>query len=74
MVCVRISARRNINSLTRKIPYWRMPTGIKIIGVPREPLSMAYWRKEKDQALAKSEPTVGKRGGLQDQREPVNEP
>jgi hypothetical protein len=64
MACVKISARRNINSLTRKIFYWRMPTGIRIVGVPKEPLSIAYWRKEKDQVLAKSKPTIRKRGGL----------
>jgi hypothetical protein len=42
MVRVKILARRNIDSLTRKIPYWRMPKGIKIVGVPRELLSIAY--------------------------------
>jgi hypothetical protein len=41
-----------------------MPTGIRMVGVPKKPLSIAYWRKEKDQILAKSRPTVGKRGGL----------
>jgi hypothetical protein len=41
-----------------------MPTGIKMVGVPRELLSITYWRKEKDQILAKSKPTVRKRGGL----------
>jgi hypothetical protein len=48
MACVRISAKRNVDSLTRKIPYWRIPTGIRIVGVPREPLPIIYWRKEKD--------------------------
>jgi hypothetical protein len=66
MACVRILAKKNINSLTRKILYWKMPTGIRIVGVPKEPLSMACWRKEKDQILAKSKLTVRKRGGLQD--------
>jgi hypothetical protein len=42
MACVRILAKRNINSLTKKILYWRMPIGIRIVGVPREPLSIAY--------------------------------
>jgi hypothetical protein len=41
-----------------------MPTGMRIIGLPKEPLSIAYWKKEKDQTLAKSEPTIRKRGGL----------
>jgi hypothetical protein len=66
MACIRILAKKNIDSLTRKIPYWKMPIGTKMVGVPKEPLSMTYWRKEKDQILAKSRPTVGKRGGLQD--------
>jgi hypothetical protein len=42
MVRVRILARRNVNSLTRKIFYWRMPTGMRMVRVPREPLSIAY--------------------------------
>jgi hypothetical protein len=43
-----------------------MPTGIRIMGVFKELLSIAYWKKEKDQILAKSGPTIKKRGGLQD--------
>jgi hypothetical protein len=43
-----------------------MPAGIRMVGVPKEPLSIAYWRKEKDQILVKSGLTVGKIGGLQD--------
>jgi hypothetical protein len=42
MACIRILAKRNINSLTRKIFYWKMPTGIRIVGVPKELLSIAY--------------------------------
>jgi hypothetical protein len=42
MVHIRILAKGNIDSLTRKILYWRMPTGIRIVGVPKKPLSMAY--------------------------------
>jgi hypothetical protein len=64
MACIKILAKRNVNSLTKKIFYWRMPIGIKIVGVPKEPLFIAYWKKEKDQILAKSRPTIGKRGGL----------
>jgi hypothetical protein len=41
-----------------------MPTGIKIVGMPREPLSIIYRRKEKNQILTKSKPTIRKRGGL----------
>jgi hypothetical protein len=74
MAHVRILARRNINSLTRKILYWKMPTGMRMVGVLKEPLSITYWRKEKDQILAKSGPTIGKRGGLQDLKELVDEP
>jgi hypothetical protein len=48
MAYIKILAKRNVNSLTRKIPYWKMPTGTKIVGVPKEPLSITYWRKEKD--------------------------
>jgi hypothetical protein len=51
-----------------------MPIGIRIVEVLKEPLSIVYWRKEKDQTLTKSGPTIGKRGGLQDQRELVDEP
>jgi hypothetical protein len=42
MVRVKILARKNINSLTKKIPYWKIPIGIKIVGVPKEPLSITY--------------------------------
>jgi hypothetical protein len=42
MAYIRILARRNINSLIKKIFYWRMPIGIKIIGVPKKLLSIAY--------------------------------
>jgi hypothetical protein len=48
MAHVRILAKRNVNSLIRKIPYWRMPIGIRMVEVPKEPLSIACWRKEKD--------------------------
>jgi hypothetical protein len=41
-----------------------MLIGIKIVRVPRKPLSIICWKKEKDQTLAKSEPIVRKRGGL----------
>jgi hypothetical protein len=43
-----------------------MPIEIRMVGLPKEPLSIAYRRKEKDQILAKSKLTVRKRGGLQD--------
>jgi hypothetical protein len=42
MVCPKILNRRNVNSLTKKIFYWRMPIGIKIVGVPKELLSIVY--------------------------------
>jgi hypothetical protein len=40
MAYIKILAKRNINSLIKKIPYWRMPIGIKIVGVPKELLSI----------------------------------
>jgi hypothetical protein len=41
-----------------------MPIGIKVIKVPKKPLSITYRGKEKNQILAKSRPIIGKRGGL----------
>jgi len=37
---------RGLNTLTRKIPYRRMPRWIIVVGVPREYLSIAYRGKE----------------------------
>jgi len=37
---------RGLNTLTRKIPYGRMPRWIIVVGVPREHLSIAYRGKE----------------------------
>jgi hypothetical protein len=48
MACVKTLARRNVNSLTRKIPYWKMPTGMRMVEMPKKSLPMAYWKKEKD--------------------------
>jgi hypothetical protein len=42
MVYIKILIRRNIYSLTKKILYWRIPIEIKMVGVPKEPLSIAY--------------------------------
>jgi hypothetical protein len=42
MVCIRILARGNINNLTKKIFYWRMPIGIRVVGVLKKPLSITY--------------------------------
>jgi hypothetical protein len=42
MVRTKILGRRNINSLTKKIPYWRMPIGIRMVGLPKEPLSITH--------------------------------
>jgi hypothetical protein len=41
MAYTKISGRRNVNSLTKKIPYWKMPIGIKIVGLLKELLSIA---------------------------------
>jgi len=37
---------RGPNTLTRKIPYRRMPRWIIVVGLPREHLSIAYRGKE----------------------------
>jgi len=37
---------RGLNTLTRKIPYGRMPRQIIVVGVPREYLSIVYRGKE----------------------------
>ena len=37
---------RQLNTLTRKIPYGRMPRQIIVVGVPREHLSIVYRGKE----------------------------
>ena len=42
MARTRILNRRNINSLTQKIPYRKIPTGIKVVEMPKKLLSMAY--------------------------------
>jgi hypothetical protein len=42
MACIKILTKRNVDSLTKKIPYWRMPIGIRIIRVPKELLSITY--------------------------------
>jgi hypothetical protein len=64
MVCVKTLSRRNIDSLTRKIPYWRMPIRIRIVGLPRELLSIICRRQKEDQILAKKGLIVRKREGL----------
>ena len=72
MARIRIPSKKNINSLTQKIPHRKIPTGIRMVGMPKKPLSIAYRRKEKDQILVNSKLTVRKRSGLQDVRELVN--
>ena len=42
MVYIKILARKNVDSITKKIPYWKMPIGIRIVGLPKEPLSIVY--------------------------------
>ena len=37
---------RRLNTLTRKIPYRKMPRQIIVVEVPREHLSIAYRGKE----------------------------
>ena len=36
MVCTRIPNKRNINSLTKKIPYRKIPIKIKIVEMPKK--------------------------------------
>ena len=33
MARTKILVKKNINSLTKKIPYWRMPIGIRIVEI-----------------------------------------
>ena len=42
MARTRILSQRNINSLTQKIPYRKMPIEIRVIGIPKKLLSIAY--------------------------------
>jgi len=42
----RSTGLRGLNTLTRKIPYGRIPRQIIVVGVPREYLSMAHRGKE----------------------------
>ena len=42
MARTKILSRRNINSLTRKIPYKKIPIGIRVVKMPKKPLSIAY--------------------------------
>ena len=37
---------KRLNTLTRKIPYKRMPRQITVVGVPKEHLSIVYKGKE----------------------------
>jgi len=37
---------RRLNTLTKKIPYGKMPRQITVVGVPREHLSIVYREKE----------------------------
>jgi len=46
MVPSRSIELRGPNTLTRKIPYRRIPRGIIVVGVPRKYLSIAYREKE----------------------------
>jgi hypothetical protein len=47
MVRIRILTKRNINSLIRKIPYWRMPIGIRIIGVFKKTIIHSILKERK---------------------------
>ena len=43
---------RRFNTLTRKVPYRRMPRQIIVVGMPREYISIARQKKEENKALA----------------------
>ena len=43
---------RHNSYTTRKIPYTKILIGIKIVELSKQPLSMAYGGKEKNQVLA----------------------
>ena len=45
-----------------------------MVKVPKEPLSIIYRRKEKNQILANSGLIVRKRSGLLNAKKPINEP
>ena len=42
MARTRILSGKNIDSLTKKIFYRTMPIGIRVIGMPKKLLSIAY--------------------------------
>ena len=42
MARTKILVKRNINSLTKKIPYGKMPIGIKIVGIYKQVLFIIY--------------------------------
>jgi hypothetical protein len=47
MVRVKIPAKKNVNSLTKKISYWKMPIGIRIMGVPKKTIIHNMLKKRK---------------------------
>jgi len=46
MVPSKSTKLRGLNTLTRKIPYGRIPRWIIVVGVPKEYLSIVYRGKE----------------------------
>ena len=42
MVYIRILSKGNIDGLTRKIPYRKMPIGMRMVGMPKKLLSIVY--------------------------------
>ena len=42
MARIRVLSKKNINNLTKKIPYWKMPIEIKIVGLYKKLLSIVY--------------------------------
>ena len=42
MARIKILSRKNIDGLTQKILYRKMPTGINIVGIPKKLLPIVY--------------------------------
>jgi hypothetical protein len=47
MAYIRVLTKRNINGLIKEILYWKMPIGMRIVGVLKKLLSITYWKKKK---------------------------
>ena len=48
MVYIRILNKKNINSLTQKIFYKKMPTGMRIVEMPKKTIVYSMLKKRKE--------------------------